>query len=230
MSAADTWVRSDGSEYATGFWAEELLTPYSAFVDAHQDVDFASPSGVAPTLDLHSVDPDVVGAEAADRLQEEAAAIAEILSEPLVLADIDAADYDAVFIPGGHAPMVDLFRDLDLGRILVEADTDGKVIAAVCHGPAGLLSAVDDDGSWLFRDRRMTAITDAEEREFGTAALAPWLLASRLSARGALVEGGPNWQPLVIQDQLLITGQNPASAGALAAVVLEELESQAGRS
>jgi putative intracellular protease/amidase len=222
LSAADSWIRADGSPYPTGFWAEELVVPYLRFVDAGVDVDIATPGGLTPTLDRHSVDPAVVG-DRADLLRTEVAAMADRLRHPLVLADIDVGQYDAVFVPGGHAPMVDLYGDPDMGRVLADAVGAEKVVGAVCHGPAALLSATGPDGAWIFAGRRMSAVTDEEEREFGTAEGAPWLLASRLREAGALVEGGPSWQPFVVQDGQLITGQNPASAGRLADAVLAEI-------
>jgi putative intracellular protease/amidase len=222
LSAADTWIRSDGSEYSTGYWAEELIVPYRQFVDAGHTVHFATPGGVAPTLDPHSVDPAVVG-DTAGPLRAEVDAMADRLNDPLTLSEVDIADYDAVFVPGGHAPMVDLFQDRDMGRLLADAVGADKVVASVCHGPAALLSATKDDGTWLFSGRRIAVVTDDEERAFGTADKAPWLLASRLREFGAVVEGGPNWEAFVAQDGRLVSGQNPASAGQVADAVLAEI-------
>lgn len=222
LSAADTWVRSDGTEYSTGFWAEELIVPYRRFVEAGHTVHFATPGGVPPTLDPHSVDPAVVG-DAAERLRTEVGAISDRLTNPMTLSEVDIADYDAVFVPGGHAPMVDLFQDHDMGRLLADAVAADKIVASVCHGPAALLSATDDDGTWLFAGRRISVVTDDEERAFGTADKAPWLLASRLREFGAAVEGGPNWQAFVVQDGRLVSGQNPASAGQVADAVLAQI-------
>lgn len=222
LSAADTWIRSDGSEYSTGFWAEELIVPYRRFVEAGHTVHFATPGGVAPTLDPHSVDPAVVG-DAAGPLRAEVDAIIDRLNDPLTLSEVDIADYDAVFVPGGHAPMVDLFQDHDMGRLLADAVGADKVVASVCHGPAALLSATNDDGTWLFTGRRIAVVTDDEERAFGTADKAPWLLASRLREFGAVVEGGPNWQAFVVRDGRLVSGQNPASAAQVADAVLAQI-------
>lgn len=198
------------------------MVPYLRFVAAGHVVRFATPNGEAPTLDPHSVDPAIVG-DAAVRLQAEVDAITDQLRSPLALSDIDVSEYDAVFIPGGHAPMVDLFQDRDLGRVLTDAVDSEKVVATVCHGPAALLSATRDDGAWLFEGRRLAVVTDDEERAFGTADKAPWLLASRLREWGAAVEGGPNWQAFVVQDGRLVSGQNPASANEVADAVLAML-------
>ncbi|MEU6011435.1 type 1 glutamine amidotransferase domain-containing protein [Streptomyces sp. NPDC047453] len=222
MSAADTWVRTDGSAYPTGYWAEELAAPHAAFVVAGHTVDFASPGGVLQPLDAHSADPEVAGEGCAEHVAHAQAALTEF--GPLLdLAKIDLADYAAIVLPGGHGPVVDLHQDADLGRLLIEADDQGKIIGAVCHGPAGLLSATEADGSWRFAERRMAAFTDEEEGLFGTAQGAPWLLASRLRELGGRHEGGPAFEAYTVQDGTLFTGQNPASSTPMADAIVAAL-------
>ncbi|MFE0760486.1 type 1 glutamine amidotransferase domain-containing protein [Streptomyces smyrnaeus] len=215
MSAADVWERTDGSKYPTGYWAEELAAPHKKFTEAGYTVDFASPGGVLQPLDEHSADPAVAGEECGHYVAHAQQALQEF-GPLLKLDEIDVDDYDAVVLPGGHGPVVDLFQDADLGRLLAKADMDGKPIGAVCHGPAALLSAKDEDGNWLFAGRRMTAFTDEEERMFGTAEGAPWLLASRLRELGAVHVEGVAYQQHNIVDGNLFTGQNPASSTRLA--------------
>ncbi|MEU6129352.1 type 1 glutamine amidotransferase domain-containing protein [Saccharopolyspora sp. NPDC047091] len=222
MSAADTWIRTDGSAYPTGYWAEELAAPHAEFTAAGFAVDFASPGGVLQPLDRHSADPEIAGPECARHVEHAAAALREF-GPLLPLAEVVLDDYAAIVLPGGHGPVVDLHEDADLGRLLVAADRAGVAIAAVCHGPAALLSAVDEAGDWRFARRRMAAFTDEEERLFGTADGAPWLLASRLRERGAVHEGGPAYQPFTVRDGNLFTGQNPASSGPMAREVLAAL-------
>ncbi len=110
-----------------------------------------------------------------------------------------------------------------MGRVLVDADRDGKLIAAVCHGPAALLAARNEDGGWRFAGRRMTSLSDEEEIQFGTAENAPWLLAGTLRKSGARFEQGPNWRAFVVDDGNLLTGQNPASSAPLADAVIAAL-------
>ncbi|MEW2294679.1 type 1 glutamine amidotransferase domain-containing protein [Streptomyces sp. NPDC006743] len=215
MSAADVWERTDGSTYPTGYWAEEVAAPHEKFTEAGYTVDFASPGGVLQPLDEHSADPAVAGEDCGHHVAHAQKALAEF--GPLLKLDgIDIDDYVAVVLPGGHGPVVDLFQDADLGRLLAAADKDGKPIGAVCHGPAALLSAEDEDGNWLFAGRRMTAFTDEEEQLFGTAEGAPWLLASRLRERGGVHIGGAAYQQHNVIDGNLFTGQNPASSARLA--------------
>lgn len=223
LSAADRWTRADGSIYETGIWAEEFVVMDEAFIAAGFQVDLASPGGTPPTMDKRSLDPAVVGEDLALRMRDWLAANAARLASPMVLSDADVARYDAVVIPGGHGPVEDLYKDPDMGRVLVQADRQAKVIAAVCHGPAALLSAVDEQGRWPFAGRRMTALSDEEEVEFGTAEKAPWLLADTLRRRGAAYQQAANWSVHVVQDGNLLTGQNPGSSAALAEVVIASL-------
>lgn len=158
------------------------------------------------------MNPDVVGQANVDHFRSYLDAIAERLAKPLVLADVDGRRYDAIVIPGGHGPVEDLYKDPDMGRILLEADTAGILIAPVCHGQAALLAARGSDGNWPFAGRAMTSFSDEEEVELGTADNAPWLLADTLRKSGARYEKGPNWAAYVVRDGNLLTGQNPASS------------------
>jgi putative intracellular protease/amidase len=223
MSAADKWTRADGSIYPTGVWAEEFIALDEAFLAEGFQVDLASPGGVAPTIDALSLETRIIGQAKADHYAAYLAANAARLAHPLVLAAVEPAAYDAIVVPGGHGPVEDLYKDPDMGRVLVQANRDGKLIAAVCHGPAAFLAAREDDGSWPFADRKMTSLSDEEEIEFGTAANAPWLLAKSLRERGAVFDQGPNWAPFVVRDGNLLTGQNPASSAPLAEEVIAAL-------
>lgn len=222
MSAADTWARNDGSRYPTGYWAEELAAPHEKFVNAGYAVDFAAPDGVQQPLDQHSADPAIAGSDCIRYVEHAATALREF-GAPLRLDRVDVGGYAAVVLPGGHGPVVDLHQDADLGRLLIQADEAGTVIGAVCHGPAALLSAIESGGSWRFAHRRMSAFTDEEERLFGTAEGAPWLLASRLREWGAKHEGGAAFEPYNVRDGNLFTGQNPASSGPMADQMIDAL-------
>jgi putative intracellular protease/amidase len=222
LSGTDHWTKADGTEHPSGYWAEEFVVPHEKFTAAGHTVEIATPEGRRPTPDPLCFDPDVAGPGAA-HYADYVDSLSAILDSPLKLAEVDAARYDAVVIPGGHGPMEDLVDDLAMGRLLIAADSEGKTIASVCHGPAALLSATGSTGSWLFTGRRLTCLTDEEETLFGTAEGASWLLETRLRELGAQVEDGPAWAPYVVQDRNLITGQNPASSSAMADAVLAAL-------
>lgn len=142
------------------------------------------------------------------------------------LTDAQLSEFDAVFAPGGHGPMVDLADNPDVGRLLTALQARRAPIAALCHGPAILLSAPERaDGLWLFDGYRMTSFTDEEEdqTEAGRLGMA-WLLDVALKNAGAVFDDGPSaWISHVVVDRNLITGQNPGSTEATADAVIKKL-------
>lgn len=224
VSAADSLTMKDGSEHPTGYWAEELVVSHQTLTEAGNTVHIATPGGRKPTVDQVSLAPGSAGGgERAQGFKDYLTKIDGELSHPLVLADVDVAAYDAVVMPGGHGPMADLYKDADLGRLLVAANRDGKIIAPFCHGPAGLLSATDDDGGFAFKGRRLTVFTNEEELGGGTGENTPWLVEDALKEKGAVVENGAAWSSNVVRDGNLITGQNPQSSEDVAKEVLAAL-------
>jgi len=216
VTAARTWTLSDGTAHPTGYWAEELLTPYRLLTDAGHDVRFATPGGVAPMVDEASFD-DASGAE-----RSALAAIAG-LADPLSLDDVDVSSYDAAFYPGGHGPMEDLAQDATSGAIITQFLDEGKPLALVCHGVAALLASRRSDGTLTAAGRRVTAFTDEEETQAGLAARAPWLLESTLRAGGIVLENAEPWADHVVVDGNLVTGQNPQSSASVATKLREQL-------
>ena len=146
------------------------------------------------------------------------------------LTDAEMGEFDAVFAPGGHGPMVDLSDNPDVGRLLLALHRKRAPIAALCHGPAALLSAPERaDGQWLFDGYRMTSFTDEEEdqTEAGLLGMA-WLLDVALKNAGAVFDDGPSaWISHVVVDRNLITGQNPGSTEATADAVIKKLRAPA---
>ncbi|MFJ4648815.1 type 1 glutamine amidotransferase domain-containing protein [Streptomyces bobili] len=223
MTGADHWALADGTLHPTGFWAEEAVTPYEAFRAAGHEVVVATPGGVVPPVDKGSLAAELNGGqEGADRVAAGLAAMTE-LQRPVRLEDVDLADYAAVFYPGGHGPMEDLAVDAASGRLLATALESGTPLGVVCHGPAALLAAVKEDGSNAFAGRGIAAFTNAEEMQAGLGDKAKWLLQDRLTEAGVEVRVGEPWAPHVIVDGNLVTGQNPASSGPLAAELLKKL-------
>ena len=225
ITGANHWTLNDGTQHPTGFWAEELLTPLSTFRKAGIQLTFATPGGVRPTVDEGSLSPDTVGGaeEAARQRAELDVLFAEELAAPLRLEDVKAADYDAVYIPGGHGPMEDLAVSPAMGELLVGMLDAGKIVSSVCHGPAALLSATRANGQWAFAGRTLSGFINEEERQAGLADKAPWLLEDRLRAAGAELKVGDAWAPLSVVDGTFVTGQNPASSGEVAEKVVAQL-------
>lgn len=224
VSAADSLTMRDGSEHPTGFWAEELVVSHRLLREAGHTVRLATPGGAKPTVDEVSLAAESAGGQdRADGFRAYLAGLDAELSAPLALSDVDLSSYAAIVLPGGHGPMADLYRDADLGRLLVAADADGKIIAPFCHGPAGLLSATDDAGTFAFAGRRLTVFTNEEELNGGTGPNTPWFVEDELKAKGAVIENAAVWTSHVVRDANLISGQNPQSSEDVAREVLKAL-------
>lgn len=199
----------------TGLWLEEFAVPYNAFERAGFQVLVATPQGGAAPVDPRS-----------NPTPEQAATWSEAterLRRTLPLAEVDAAELDAIFIPGGHGAMFDLAGDLLTAKLIAKLDAQGKVIAAVCHGPAALVNVKRADGRPLVAGRTVSAFTDEEERTVELDREMPFLLESRLRELGATLETKPKFTPQAVQDRNLITGQNPMSSEAVADLVIQAL-------
>ncbi|WP_329453866.1 type 1 glutamine amidotransferase domain-containing protein [Streptomyces sp. NBC_01497] len=223
MTGADHLEMADGSKHRTGYWAEEFTVPHRAFTEAGHRVSIATPGGIEPSVDPASLRPEVNGGP--EGAAAAAAALNGVagLSHPLLLADVDPDDYDAVFYVGGHGPMQDLSRDADSARLLRTVLDGGTPLAVVCHGVAALLATRQADGTWPFAGYRLTGFSSAEEKLTGLADGLPWLLEDRLVALGAEYSAGEPWAPHVVIDRTLHTGQNPQSSASLAAALLKTL-------
>ena len=205
----------------TGFWLEEFAAPYYVFKDAGAAVTLASPQGGQPPLDPKSDDPQAQ-TEATHRFKADPAAQAALAST-LRLAEDSAADFDAVFYPGGHGPLWDLAEDpasIALIETMLAAD---KPVAAVCHAPGVLRHANDGNGNSVLRNRSVTGFANSEEAAVGLTTIVPFLVEDMLQENGGHYSKLADWQPYVVTDGALITGQNPASSAPAANALLEKL-------
>lgn len=206
------------TDQKTGFWLEELAVPYNVFKAAGAEVTLASPLGGRAPVDPRSEkepSPDVKAFLA------DAAAVAK-LNATVRVSDVKAG-YDAVFVAGGHGTMWDLSTDPNVAALLSKAWADGKVISAVCHGPAALVNVKGANGEPLVKGLKFAAFSDEEEEAAGLAKVMPFLLESRLKGLGGKYSKAAKWQPHVVRDGRLITGQNPASSKQVAEQVLTAL-------
>jgi putative intracellular protease/amidase len=223
MTGVDYWTLADGTKHPTGFWAEEAVTPFTAFTKAGHEIVVATPGGVVPSVDKASLTASVNGGqEAADEIVSTLASIAE-LAHPVTLDNVNLDDYAAVFYPGGHGPMEDLAVSAESGTLLTQALASGKPLGVVCHAPAALLAAKNADGTSPFAGYKLTGFTNAEEAQAGLADKAKWLLQDRLVQIGADFQEGEPWAPNVVVDRNLVTGQNPSSSAPLAEELLRKL-------
>lgn len=251
LSDADHLDLKDGKTYPTGFYLNELAQPLKLLLDAGHEVTFATPTGKVPAVDATSLDPMYFGGDAARMKQhQDLVAKLDITSRqrsPVIslarVEQIGYARYDAVYVPGGHAPMQDLIRSAALGRLLTHFHQAGKTTALVCHGPAALLSALPDPQTsiarmeqggkatppgWIYAGYRMTVISNQEEGlakaalRGGTMKLLPQTALE--TAGGRYSSNTTPWTSYVVADRELITGQNPASAMEVGQALLERLK------
>ena len=205
----------------TGFWLEEFTAPYYVFKDAGAEITLASPLGGQPPLDPKSDAPDFQ-TDSTRRFKLDPAAQA-VLLKTFKIVDVSAADFDAVFYPGGHGPLWDLAEDA-ASIALIEAMLEaGKPVAAVCHAPGVLRHPKAPDGTPVVKGKAVTGFTNTEEAAVGLTGVVPFLVEDMLKQNGASYSKMEDWQPHVVTDGLLITGQNPASSEPVAKALLEKL-------
>ena len=205
----------------TGFWLEEFAAPYYVFKDAGAAITLASPLGGQPPLDPKSDDPQAQ-TEATQRFKSDPAAQA-VLAHTLKLAEVTARNFDAVFYPGGHGPLWDLVEDAASIALIEAMLATGKPVAAVCHAPAVLRHPKNANGNSVLRNTSVTGFTNTEEEAVGLTAIVPFLVEDMLKENGGHYSKLADWQPYVVTDGLLITGQNPASSAPAASALLEQL-------
>lgn len=205
----------------TGFWVEEFAAPYYVFADAGADITLASPAGGQPPIDPKSALEDFQTEDTRRFDQDEA--LQQKLANTLKLRDLSADDYDAVFYPGGHGPMWDLASDQNSIELIESFTRQGKIVSAVCHAPSVLLNTRNAEGEPLVKNRKVTGFSNTEEEAVGLTAVVPFLLEDELKKRGGIYSQGPDWAPYLVEDGLLITGQNPASSSLVAEAVLTRL-------
>lgn len=200
---------------ATGYFFPEVAHPYEVFSESGVAVEYASLQGGTPPED---------GYDANDPAQlafRNSAAIRR-MAHSRKLSEVDVLDYDAIFFPGGLGPMVDIANNPEIQRAVERAWQAGKIVAAVCHGPAALLGAKNEDGTPLVKGRKLTSFSNAEESGYAQADV-PFLLEDALRAEGAEYSSVDVWQEKVVVDGKLMTGQNPASGGPLAKAIVAAL-------
>nr|WP_317199319.1 type 1 glutamine amidotransferase domain-containing protein [uncultured Psychrobacter sp.] len=205
----------------TGFWLEEFAAPYYAFLDAGADVTLASPAGGQPPLDPGSDTPDNQTKDT-KRFKDDKEA-QEHLANTKKLADVKAQDFDTVFYPGGHGPLWDLAVDKDSIDLIETFVKQDKPVAFVCHSPAALKN-VKVDGEYLVKGKTVTGFTNTEEDAVGLTDVVPFLVEDALKANGGNYEKAADWESFVVEDGLLITGQNPASSEEAAKRLIAKLQ------
>ncbi len=205
----------------TGFWLEEFAAPYYAFKDAGAQITLASPQGGQPPLDPKSDDASAQ-TDATRRFKADASAQTALASTH-PLKDVAAGDFDAMFYPGGHGPLWDLAEDATSIALIEATLAAGKPVVAVCHAPGVLRHVKSADGASLVKGKSVTGFTNTEEEAVGLTKVVPFLVEDMLTQNGGRYSKAGDWQPYVVTDGLLITGQNPASSEPAAQALLKML-------
>ncbi|MDD2772940.1 MAG: type 1 glutamine amidotransferase domain-containing protein [Elusimicrobiales bacterium] len=232
MSGVDYLTLKEGKQHKTGYFLVELTGPALALQKAGYELVFANPTGKEPAMDQSS---DNARWFKTQKEYEEAKAFSANsagLKQPRRLDSItkrDAGQFKALFVPGGHAPMEDLARDKNMGRLLRFFHAMKKPTALICHGPAALLSSTGG-GKWIYDGYKMTVFSTEEEKISenggGLEGHVRFYPGDELSKAGGLVEAAAPWTSRAVRDRELITGQNPMSEAEFTALLLEALDNE----
>ncbi|WP_196593435.1 type 1 glutamine amidotransferase domain-containing protein [Pectinatus sottacetonis] len=209
-----TNVDAIDKNHPTGVWLEEFSIPYNKFLRANYDMTIASPIGGKAPVDPLSIP---------EKLPKEWQPALDILNDTKPLADIPYENFDAVIIPGGHGPMLDLAKNTLVAKIILYFASNNKLIASICHGAAALTAAVDKNNRSILVDRNITGFTNEEESFTKLDKILPFSLEDKLKQLGArYIKNGP-WQEHIVIDGNLITGQNPQSSALFTKAVIDNL-------
>ena len=248
LSSENVMQLADGKTEPTGYYLNEFGVPAKALVDAGYKLVLATPKGNAPSVDKKSVIPQYFdGGESQMRDIQTFVASIEGIDDTLSLSEVIGQGLEAfegAFVPGGHAPLIDLANNPQVGEILSHFHSEGKPTAAICHGPIALLSGQSNpqafelalksgeqasSESWIYDGYKMTIFSTPEEAYFESTLNDATLLyypADAMAQAGGKMEFKEMWAPNVVVDRELITGQNPFSDELLAEKLLQQLNSQ----
>lgn len=206
----------------TGFWIEEFASPYYTLFDEGVNITLASPKGGRPPIDPSSDTPDAQ-TEATERFKEDKA-LQQKLDTTKKLTDVNEDDFDAVFYPGGHGPLWDLSEDKNSISLIEDFNKSGKPLGFVCHAPAALKEVKGINGEPLVKNKKVAGFTNTEEEGVGLTEVVPFRVEDMLKENGGNYSKADDWQPYVVEDGNLVTGQNPASSKGVAEKLLAMLQ------
>lgn len=202
----------------TGYHLQELSHPWKVLTDADYEIDFVSPKGGESPVDFFDL------SEPTNKEFWENQTYKQKRENTLKPSEINTEDYTAVYYVGGHGTVWDLPDHAELQEITRKIYENNGVVAAVCHGPSGLVNIKLSNGQYLVEGKKVNSFTNEEEVEMKLENEVPFLIETTMIERGAIWEGSAPWQPHVTVDQRLVTGQNPFSAKGVGEAILEELQ------
>lgn len=208
----------------TGFYYDELAIPYWKMVDAGFEVEIASIKGGSAPVDPNSLKSPNEQSSSVKRFLNDKDSLAKI-KNTLAVNEIDVYDWKVIFLAGGHGTMWDFSQSNELARLITKSYENGAFIGAVCHGVAGLLSArMTSDGSALIEKVKINSFTAKEEQATGLDTVVPYILETELRKLGAIFKCTDNFEPYVVNDKRIITGQNPASSSLVADELVKSIK------
>lgn len=202
----------------TGYYLGEVSHPWEVLHKAGYEIDFVSPKGGTPPVD---------GFDLKDPVNKEFWENKEYknkIDHSMTPAQVNPKEYSTIFYAGGHGAMWDFADNKELADIASKIYENGGIVAAVCHGPAGLVNIKLNNGKYLVDGKKINAFTNEEESEVKLTNIVPFLLEDKLKERGAKFEKSGLWQNHVVADQRVITGQNPQSAKSVGEAIVKELK------
>ncbi|PLX24685.1 MAG: type 1 glutamine amidotransferase domain-containing protein [Salinivirgaceae bacterium] len=209
----------------TGFWLEEFAAPYYLLIDKGVKITVASPKGGEAPIDPRSKSGSRLS-EASKRFLNDKD-VQKVIQNTVKLDEVNAADFDAVFYPGGHGPLWDLAEDKTSINLIESFNNQGKPIAMVCHAPVALKNVKNSNGEPLVKGKTVTGFSNLEEEAVGLTDVVPILLEDMLKQNGGNYSKADKWQSHVVTDGNLVTGQNPASSDATAEKLYKLLKKSA---
>lgn len=201
----------------TGYYLSEVAHPWEVLHEAGYEIDFVSPQGGKAPVDGFNL------GDSTNKRFWENKEYRHKVEHTLKPSEVKAGDYAAIFYAGGHGAMWDLADNTALSTLAAQIYTSNGIVAAVCHGPAGLVNIKLPNGKYLVDGKKINAFTNEEEAAVKLEKVVPFALETKLIERGARFEKSGIWQSHVVVDTRVITGQNPQSAKAVGEAILAEL-------
>lgn len=230
LTSVDRYPENSGTMagQATGFHFDEMANPYWALSDAGISIDFASTKSGVPPVDPTTVGEDGNRIPTVQRFLDDPVS-QEKLENSKPISEISFEAYDLVLLVGGHGVMWDFRDSAPLADFVGKMFSTGRIVGAVCHGPAGILSAKDAAGEPIVKGRHINGFTDAEEIAANFKDAVPYMLETELRKSGALFENAGMFQSHAVRDGNLVTGQNPMSVHQFSNLLLEALRSRSSQ-
>lgn len=206
----------------TGLWLGEAVHFVDEIEKAGFTVDYASPQGGYTPIDPHSLENEMM--TELDWEYYTNHQFMNRLGNTLSISQINPKEYSAIYYTGGHGVIWDFPNNEKLADVALEIYNNGGIISSVCHGAAGILN-IKYNNEYLIKGKTVTGFSNSEEKEVQLDKLVPYLTESELIDRGAkYIKAKDNWLPFAVEDQRIVTGQNPASGKAVAEKVISLLK------